>query len=150
MAANPSPPSRLGRSILGGVVAVAILVGACGPASAASTSRVFGTGLFVAGIGLKMGGIITGSDAQSAIDDYLVTANQNTLATLREDVRSQRELSRSLSSTADGLMVAGALLAAYSLLRAGQQERAEATLLRTRVRMAPRRGALALLWERRF
>ena len=150
MAARPSPPRRLAHSFFAGAVALAILAGTCAPASAASTSRILGAGLFIAGIGLKMGGIVTGNDARASIDDYLMTANQTELAMLKEDVRSQKELSRSLSNTADGLMIAGALLAAYSLLRASTEQAAEATLLDSPVRMEPRRRSLALLWERRF
>lgn len=98
-------------------LAVAMLVLASGSAQAAGRSRVLGVSFFVLGIGLKFGGAVVGTGAAETYDDYLLTADQGQLTTLREDFRSERRLSDGLSGAGNGLLAAGLLFATLSLLR---------------------------------
>ena len=108
---------------------------------------MLGTGLFVIGVGMKFGGVVVGSQARETYDDYLVTADQSRIATLKSDFRSQRRLGDGLSNTADGLMVAGALLAIYSLLKVQPDEEAASNTRVSSLSASLRRRSGFLAWS---
>jgi hypothetical protein len=125
------------------LVALSTLAGA--PSSyAASKLRVFGTGLFVTGVGLKFAGVLARGSAQRIYDDYLTTAVQSEIAQLRDDYRSKRRVGTSLSNAGNAYLVTGALLTALSALRATEADAVKSLSAQTNG------NALVVAFNRRF
>ena len=116
---SQKPEVRSGRFWRNGLLIGALLfaIGGGMEAKAGSKVKVFGATLFVAGMGVKFGGILTKNTANQTYDDYLTTAVAADIQTLREDYRSQKRLADGLSAGGNGMMVAGALLTAYAIVR---------------------------------
>jgi hypothetical protein len=122
----------------------ALLLAAPRSSDAAPTGRVLGGALFVAGAGLHIGGIFAGNDASAIYDDYLLTASQAEIRTLRDEYAARRRTSRGLRGSGAGLMVAGALWVALSALHTDDSP--------APVVFLPRRSerGLGVGWRRRF
>ena len=104
---------------LAALLTVALLLATCGAAQAASRTRVLGASFFALGVGLKLGGTVVGGGAAETYDAYLLTADQAELTALRDDYESERRLGQGLSAAGNGLLAAGVLFGALSLLRGG-------------------------------
>jgi len=103
-------------------MSLVLLTTATPSSHAASKARVFGTALFVTGVGMKFAGLQVQGKAQSTYDDYLTTAVQSEIAQRRDDYRAKRRVGTALSNTGNALLVTGALLTAVSALRSTTSE----------------------------
>ena len=100
---------------------------------------------------MKFGGAIVGKGANETYDDYLLTAVQSDIATLRDDYDSKRTLSDGLSGAGDACLVIGALLTVYSVIRSGDDAGPRtAELPAFSITPDFRQRQVAALWRRAF
>ena len=118
------------------------------PLAQADRSRVLTIGLFASGVALKFGSTFVASSAQDTYDQYLSTGIQSDLATHRDDYKTKRDLSSTMSRTGVAFVGLAVLISVFDQLNVVSDSRSVRLSLKPNYN--PRTGDAALTLQRKF
>ena len=138
--------NKLGLRI--GICCIIIVMIAVSSTQAADRSRVLTIGLFASGVALKFGSVFVSNSAHDSYDQYLSTGIQTDLATHRDDYKTKRNLSITMSRTGITFVGLAVLVSVFDQLDVISDSRSVRLSLKPNYNL--RTGDAALTLQRKF
>ncbi len=133
------------------ICCIAIAMATVSPAQAVDRSRVLTLGLFTTGVALKCTSIFVASSAQDTYDQYLSAGIQNDITTLRDEYKTQRDLSIRLSRTGIGFVGLAVLISVFDQLEViSESSNYRSAQLSLKSSYNPRTREASLALQRKF